>query len=82
VDDDVVIEKDKFEVTVVGGNAVDVTDLAKKLEAVRRDGTPDLLRRIKTVDLRIDAFSGGITPAIISHLILLLLTTMIIATLA
>jgi hypothetical protein len=75
----VMTEKGKFEVTVVGGDAIDVTDLAKKLEAVRRDGTPDLLRRIKTVDLRIDALSGDIT-AIINHL--LLLTTMITATLA
>jgi hypothetical protein len=56
----VMIEKGKFEVTVVGGDAIDATDLAKKLADIQRDGTTtsDLLRRIKTVTLRIDALSG------------------------
>jgi metal-responsive CopG/Arc/MetJ family transcriptional regulator len=55
----VMIEKGKFEVTVVGGDAIDATDLAKKLETAKRDGTSDLLRHIKTVTLRIDALSGA-----------------------
>jgi hypothetical protein len=72
------------------GDVIDITDLAKKLVDIQRDDTTttsELLRRIKTVTLRIDALSGdgggrGITAVVgvsALHCIILLATISLIA---
>ena len=53
------ISKGKFEVTVIDGGSDRDVDLAKRISSATRDGTSNLLRQVKKVEIRVDNLSSS-----------------------